>query len=270
LVQTLRAAADAIVIGTASYAQCFDATHGKCLWSHALGKGWGLLDATRDLLVVTDGKSVIASSAKESSKESSKRSPKSGELWSVPTSGGTVAARVSGKHLVLAEPGRLRVLALASGEEEWHAKSSGEVVLAGDRLLVPEGSHTSLIYSLHDVAAKKVKTSVALGRASATGVRVADGTLVAIVAGTGAVVLVDLHDAVEANRTATPPRGGVAGAWLAGPFLITTAPLAVAHLWGGIATPIPLVLSAAPGAVVVGPAQAIVRGADGNWWLEFS
>jgi outer membrane protein assembly factor BamB len=231
LVQTLRAGGDAIVIATAAQAQCFDAAHGKRLWSHALGKGWGLLDATRDLLVVTDGKRVIASSAKQSSK----RSPKNGELWSVPTSGGTVAARMSGKHLILAEPGRLRVLALASGEEEWHAKSSGGVVLAGDRLLVPEGSHTSLIYSLHDKAAKKVKTSVALGRASAAGVTVADGTLVAIVAGTGAVVLVDLPNAVEANRTATPPRGGVAGAWLAGPFLIMTAPLTVAHLWGGIA-----------------------------------
>jgi outer membrane protein assembly factor BamB len=258
MVQTLCAAADALAIGTAVQVQCFDAGRGKRLWHSSLGKGRRLLDATRDVMVVADGKSVIASS------------PKKGELWSVRTSGGSVAARVSGDSLVLAEPGRVRVLALASGEEQWHAKASGKVILAGGRLLVPEGSHTSLVYSLHDSVAKKLKTSVALARPSAAGVRVADGTLVPIVTGTGAVVLVDLPDAVDADRAAVAARGRVAAAWLAGPFLVTTAPLSVAHVWGGIATSIPLAMDPATGALVAGPAQVLIRGTDRSTWLEFS
>jgi hypothetical protein len=187
-------------------------------------------------------------------------------IWSVRTPHGPVAARVSSDRLILAEPGSVRVLILASGEDEWHAKASGEVVVAGGRLLVPEASHTSHVYSLHDSVAKKLKTSVALARPVSPSVRIVDGTLVATVTGAGAVVLVDLPDAVEADRTAPIPRGRVTGAWLAGPFLITTPPFSVAHLWGGIATSIPLDMDPLTGAL---PAQALVRG-DRSAWLEFS
>jgi hypothetical protein len=152
----------------------------------------------------------------------------------------------------------VRVLALANGEKEWQAKAAGEVVIAGNGLLVPGGSHTSHVYSLRDAVAKKLKTSVALGRPGLPSVRVVDGTLIATVTGAGGIVLVDLPDAVEVNRAAPAPRRRVEGAWLAGNFLITTPPLSVAHLWGGISTSIPL--APAIGALVAGPAQALIRG----------
>jgi len=82
------------------------------------------------------------------------------------------------------------------------------------------------------------------------------------VTGTGEIVLVDLPDAVEAGRAAPAPCSRVAGVMARRPFLITTPPFSVAHLWGGIATPIPLVMDPLTGALVAGPAQAIVRGAD--------
>lgn len=258
-VQTLRAAGDTIAMATAAEVLCFDAASGKPLWKHFIeAKGWRLLDATRDVMVVAYNGQVYVSSHKGS------------EICAISTSKGTVDARLSGDRLILAEPGRASVVALESGEEEWHAKASGEVVVSGDRVLVPGGGHTSHVYSLHDKAAKKVKTDAALGRPGSTSVRVVDGTLVAVVTGTGGIVLVDLLDAAEAHRTTPTSSRGIQGAWLAGSFLIASAPLSVSNLWGGVATPIPLVLSAAPGAVVVGPAQAIVRGADGNSWLEFS
>jgi hypothetical protein len=255
-VQVLRAGGDAIALGTAEGVLCFDAGCGDLLWSASL-RGGRLLDATRELMVVTDGKRVIAAS------------PECGELWSAPTSGGSIAARVSCDRLVVAEAGKASVVALASGEEDWRAKTTGEVVVADGRLLVPGGSHTSLVYSLRESSAKKVKTAAPLARAAAPSVRIVDGTLVAIVAGGGNVALVDLAEAAEAVCTAPVPRP-VEGAWLAGPFLVTAAPLSVAHLWGGIATPIPLAIDAATGAVVSGPAQALVRAAGRTTWLEFS
>jgi hypothetical protein len=258
MVQTLRAGGDTIAIGTAAELHCFDAKLGKLLWSQKLGgRSQRVLDATHNIMVIADGRSVIATS------------PKRGERWSVRTPHGPVAARVSGDRLILAEPGRVRVLVLASGEEEWRAKASGEVLVSRGRLLVPEGSHTSHVYSLHDSVAKKLKTSVALGRPSSPSVRMVDGTLVATVTGVGGIVLVDLPGAVEADRAAPLPRGRLTGAWLAGPFLITTPPLSVAHFWGGIATSIPLDMDPLTGALVAGPGQVLVRG-DRSAWLEFS
>jgi outer membrane protein assembly factor BamB len=258
-VQTLRAAGDTIAMATAAEVLCFDAASGKPLWKHFIKeKGWRLLVATPDVMVIAYNDQVVV------------RSHKGSEIFAIRAPKGAVDARISGDRLVLAEPGRASVVALASGEEEWHAKASGEVVISGDRVLVPGGGHTSHVYSLQDKAAKKVKTDAALGRPSSPSVRVVDGTLVAVVTGTGAIVLVDVLDAVEAHRTTPAPSRGIQAAWLAGSFLIATAPLSVSNLWGGVATPIPLVPSAAPGAVLVGPAQAIVRGADGNSWLEFS
>ncbi len=87
--------------------------------------------------------------------------------------------------------------------------------------------------------------------------------------GGGDVVFLDLADAVEADRAAPVPHP-VERAWLAGPFLITTPPFSVSNLWGGVATPIPLAVDAATGALVSGPAQALVRAADRSAWLEFS
>jgi len=257
-VQTLRAGGDTIAIATAAEVLCFDASLGEPVWRHALReKGWRLLDATRDVMVVAYNGLVFVSSHKGS------------EICAIRTSKGTVDARLSGDRLVLAEPGRASVVALASGEEEWHAKAFGEVVVAGGRVLVPGGGHASHVYSLHEKAATKVTTDAELGRPGAPSVRVVDGTLVAVVTGTGRVVLVDLLDAVEAHRT-TPAAGrGIQSAWLAGSFLIATAPLSVSNLWGGPPTPIPLALNPATSALVAGPGQAIVRG-DRNAWLEFS
>jgi hypothetical protein len=195
--------------------------------------------------------------------------PEREELWSIRTAGGPVAARVSCDRLVVSEPGRVSVLALESGEEEWRGKTPGEVVVAGDRLLVPGAGPTSLVYSLRDSAAKRFRTGASLGRPSAPGVRVVDGTLVPTVTGAGEVVLVDVADAAEASRAA-PTTLPVETAWLAGPFLITTPPLSVSHLWGGIATTIPLDLDPVTGALVAGPGQALVRTADRSAWLEFS
>jgi hypothetical protein len=258
-VQTLRAAGDAIAIGTAAEVLCFDAGRGNLLWKSLLrGKGDRLLDATRNVMVIAHAGRVIASSHKR------------GELWSVRTSGGPVDARVSGDQLVLAESGRVRVFALASGEEEWQAKTVGEVVISGNSLLVPGGGQASHIYSFRDSVAKKFKTGVALAKPGSPRVRVVDGTLVAIVNGAGKIVLVDLPGAVEADHATPASSLRVEGAWLAGPFLITTQPLSVAHLWGGIATPIPLTMNPATGTIVVGPAQALIRGDDRSARLEFS
>jgi hypothetical protein len=257
-VQVLRADADVIAIGTEAEARCFDIGSGELLWSGLLLEArWRLLDATREVMVVAEGERLIACS------------PERGELWSGRTSGGPVAARVSCDRLVLSEPGRVSVLALESGEEEWRGKTPGEVIVAGDRLLVPGAGRTSLVYSLHDSVAKRLKTSAALGRPAAPGVSILDGTLVATVTGAGDVVLLELAEAVEADRAAPVPRP-VEAAWLAGPFLITTPPLSVSHLWGGIATTIPLAVDPATGTLVAGHAQALVRGDDRNAWLEFS
>jgi len=75
--------------------------------------------------------------------------------------------------------------------------------------------------------------------------------------------------AVEAD-VAAPVPPSVERAWLAGPYLITTPPFSVSHLWGGIATPLPLAVDVATGAVVAGPGQALVRAGDRSAWLEFS
>jgi hypothetical protein len=256
-VQTLRAGGGAIILATAEEVRCLDPGSGDLLWSHPLRGGQQLLDATREVMVVMDGKRVVAAS------------PDRGELWSTRAPGGPVAARVSDGRLVVGESGRVRVVALASGEEEWHAKTTGEVLVADDRLLVPGGSHTSVVYSLGDSTAKKVKTSVPLSRTAAPGVRLLDGPVVATVTGGGDVVLLDLPNAAEVASTAPVP-GPVEGAWLAGPFLITARPLSVSHLWGGVATPIPLDADPAAGGLVTGAGQALVRSADRNAWLVFS
>jgi hypothetical protein len=257
-VEVLRAGGDVIALGTATETRAFDARSGELLEGGFIqGGSWQLLDATRDFMVVADGKRVIATS------------PERSELWSVRTSGGPVAARVSCDQLVVSEPGNVRVLALETGEEQWRRKTPGEVVLADGRLLVPGGGSTSLVYSLRDSAATRLKTGAPLARPTPPGVRVLDGPLVAVVGTAGEVALLNLPDAVEADRPALAARP-VEGAWLAGPFLITTPPLSVMHLWGGVATPIPLAMDATTGSLVAGPAQAIVRGADRSAWLEFS
>jgi hypothetical protein len=157
---------------------------------------------------------------------------------------------------------------LASGEEEWRGKTPGEVAVSGEHLLVPGGGNTSLVYSLRESTARKLRTSAAIARPATPGVTVIDGPLVPSVTGAGKVVLLKLADAAEAGAASTGRR--VEKAWLAGPFLVTTAPLSVAHLWGGIATPIPLALEPATGALVPGPAQALIRGTGRSGWLEFS
>jgi hypothetical protein len=255
-VQVLRAGGEAIAIGTDAEARSFDAGTGEQLWSAPL-RGGRLLDATRDVMVVGDGEHVIASS------------PEGGELWSVSTAGGPVAARVIGDRLVLSEEGRVTVLALEGGEEEWGAKTLGGVVVAGDRLLVRGGGRTSVVYSLRESDAKRFRTRAALARPAYPGVQVLDGPLVASVTAAGDVVLVDLAGAAEVDG-APPVQGSVKAAWLAGAFLITTPPLTVSHLWGGIATPIPLEVDPATGVLVPGPGQALVRGVDRTAWLEFS
>jgi len=216
-----------------------------------------LLAATRDVMVAADEKRVVVSS------------PERGELWSTRRSGGPVAARVGCDQLILSEPGQATVNALLSGEEQWRGETSGELVVAGDHLLIPGGARTSLVYSLRDLAATKVRTSTPLARPAPPGVRAFDGTLVAMVTGAGGIVLLDLADAVETDR-ATPVPQPVERAWLAGPFLIAAPPLSVSHLWGGVATPIPLAVATATAAVVSSPAQALVRAADRSAWLEFS
>jgi hypothetical protein len=256
-VQVLRAGGNVIAIATNADVRCFDAESGEPLWSNPLRRRIWLLDATRDVMVASDGECVTASS------------PERGELWSVRTAGGPVAARVSCEQLIVSEPGSVSVLALESGEERWHEKTSGELVVAVDRLLVPGSGPNSLVYSLRDSVDEKHRTGAALARPAAPGVRMVDGALVATVTGDGEVILLDLADSVEADRVAHAPRP-VEAAWLAGPFLITTPPFSISHLWGGIATPIPLPLDPATDAVVVGPAQALVRGADRSAWLEFS
>jgi hypothetical protein len=245
-------------IGTDADNRCFDAGSGEPLWTDSLRQGhFELLDVARGVLVAAGPERVIASS------------PERGELWSVRRSGHSVAARVSGDQLVVSEPGRVSVLALESGEERWQGKTSGEVVLADGRLLVPGSGHTSLVYSLRESAAEKLRTSVALAPPAPVGVRVLDGTLVVMVTGPGGVAFLDLAAAVEADR-APPVSGHVERAWLAGPFLVTAPSLSVAHLWGGVVSPIPLALIPATGALVAGPAQALVRAAERSAWLEFS
>jgi hypothetical protein len=257
-VQVLRAGGGVIALGTATEARAFDARSGKLLESgYIRGGSWRLLDATRDFMVVADGQQLIATS------------PERAEIWAVRTSGGPVAARVSCDQLIVSEPGSVRVLALETGEELWRRKTPGEVVVADGRLLVPGGGSTALVYSLRDSATTRLKTGAPLARPTPPGVRVLDGPVVAVVGTAGEVALLDLADAAEADRPASATRP-VDGAWLAGPFLITTPPLSVMHLWGGVATPIPLAMDATTGSLVAGSAQAIVRGADRNAWLEFS
>jgi hypothetical protein len=257
-VQVLRAGGDAITIGTETEARCFDAGTGEPLWDGwLLEEGLQLLDATRDVLVVADEKRVIAIS------------PDRAEFWSVRRSGGPVAARMSCDHLVVSEQGKASVLALASGEEQWRGKTAGELVVADERLLVPGDGQSSLVYGLRDSAVTKIRTSAALARPVRPGVRILDGTLVPAVTGAGPVVLLDLADSVEAESTAPVPHS-VERAWLAGPFLIATPPLSVSHLWGGVATAIPLALDPTIGALVAGPAQALVRSAERTVWLDFS
>ena len=96
-----------------------------------------------------------------------------------------------------------------------------------------------------------------------------DGTLVATVTGAGEVVLLTWSTRRRVDHAAPVPRP-VERAWLAGPFLITTPPLTVAHLWGGISTSIPFDVDRATGALVAGAGQALVRGTDRSAWLEFS
>jgi len=115
----------------------------------------------------------------------------------------------------------------------------------------------------------RIKTGATLARPAPPGVRIVDGPLVAAVTGTGGVALVDLVDAAEADGL-PPLLRPVERAWLAGSFLMTSPPLVVSHLWGGVATEIPLPLDPAIGAVVVGPSQALVRGAERSVWLELS
>jgi PQQ-like domain len=257
-VQVLRASNDVIALDTATEARCFDAGSGELLWSNRLRKRrWQLLDATRDVLVLADGERVLACS------------PERGELWSVETSGGPVAARVSCDRLVVSEQGRVSVLGLAAGEDEWSEQTRGEIVVAGENVLVPGRGRTSHVYSLRESAVKKLKTSAPIDRPAPPGVRLLDGTIVPIVTDAGGIVLLDLAEASEADRSKAVTRP-VERAWLAGPFLITTPPLSVAQLWGGIATPIPLTLDPATSAVVAGPAQALVRAAEQSAWLEFS
>jgi hypothetical protein len=122
---------------------------------------------------------------------------------------------------------------------------------------------------LRESAAKKLKTSAPIDRPAPPGVKLLDGTIVAAVTDTGGVLLLDLSEATESGRAA-PVARPVEKAWLAGPFLITTPPLSVSQLWGSIATPIPLNLDPATGALVTGPAQALVSAADRSAWLEFS
>jgi hypothetical protein len=258
-VRLLRAGGDVIAIATDADVRCFDAGSGEPLWSESLRKGrLQLLDATRYVMVAGDDERVMVTS------------PERGELWSVRRSGGPVAARVSGEQLIVSEPGRVSVLALESGEERWQEKNSGELVIADGYLLVAGSGRTSLVYSLRESVAEKLKTSVALAHPAAPSVRIVDGTLVATVTGAGGVVYLDLAGRVEADLAAPAPGPAVERAWLAGPFLITTPPFSVSHLWGGIATSIPLALNAATGALVAGPAQALVRGAERSAWLEFS
>jgi hypothetical protein len=257
-VQALRAGGDVITISTDAEARCFDAGSGDLLWDALLlEERLQLLDATRDVLVVADPKRVIAVL------------PRRGELWSVRRSGGPVAARVSCEQLVVSESGRACVLALESGEEHWRGKTSGELVVADDRVLVPGSGCISLVYSLRESVTEKLKTSAALDRPAPPAVRILDATLVATVTGAGGVVFLDLAGTVEVDL-ASPVPGSVERAWLAAPFLITTPPLSVSHLWGGIATPIPLALDSVTGALVAGPGQALIRGADRSAWLEFS
>jgi hypothetical protein len=257
-VRMLRASGDAITIGTETEARCFDARTGEPLWDGwLLEEGLQLLDATRDVLVVADEKRMIAIS------------PDRAELWSVRRSGGPVAAQMSCDQLVVSEQGKVSVLALASGEEQWRGKTAGELVLADERLLVPGSGQTSLVYALRDSAVTKIRTSAALARPVRPGVRILDGTLVPVVTSAGAVVLLDLSKSVEAKGTA-PVLHSAERAWLAGPFLIGTPPLSVSHLWGGVTTAIPLALDPAIGALVAGPAQALVRSAERSAWLKFS
>lgn len=257
-VEVMRAGGGVIAISTGGDVRCFDAGSGELLWRDSLRDGrLQLLAATRDILVAADPERVIASS------------PERGELWSVRTTGGPVAAQLSCDQLVISEPGRVTVLGLEGGEERWLGKTSGELLLADGRLLVPGRGRTSLVYSLRDSVATKVRTSATLARPAPPGLRAFDGTFVATVTGAGGVTFLDLADAVEADRAAPLPNP-VERAWLAGPFLITTPPLSVSHLWGGIPTPIPLDLDPATGALVAGTAQALVRAADRGAWLEFS
>jgi hypothetical protein len=258
-VRTQCSAGDSIAIATARTILCFDAGCGDLLWSSLLkGRDQRLLDATRHFKVIAHAGHVTVSS------------PEDGELWSVRTAKGRVAARVCGDQLVLAEPDCVRVLKLAGGDEEWSAKVAGEVVVAGENLLVPGGNDTSLIYSLGRSTARKLETDVALARPRPLGIKIVDSTLVAIVTAESKVVLVDLAAAAEFDRKSSASSRLVEEAWLAGSFLMTTPPLAVTHLWGGVATPIPVATETLTGAVAVGPAQAIVRGTDRNVWLEFS
>jgi hypothetical protein len=257
-VQVLRAGGDVIAIATDSEVRCFDAGSGQLLWVDSLRKKrWQLLDATRDVMIASDGELVIASSSER------------GELWSFRTASGPVAARVSCEQLLVSEPGTVRILALESGEEQWRGKAFGELVVADGHLLVPGSGRTSLVYSLRELVASKLKTSAALARPAAPRVRILEGTLVATVTGAGGVAFLDLARIVEADVAAHVSRP-VEKAWLAGSFLITTPPLSVSHLWGGIATPIPLEVDRATGALETGPAQALVRSAERTAWLEFS
>jgi hypothetical protein len=208
-------------------------------------------------MVVSDGERVIVSSAE------------GGDLWSVRTTGSSTDARVTCEQLIVSEPGRVSVLALESGEEQWQGRTFGELVVADDHLLVPGSGRTSLVYSLRESAAGKLKTTAPFAPSGSAGVRVLDGTLVAAVTGAGGVTFLDLARTVETD-VAAPLPSAVERAWLAGPYLITTPPLLVSHLWGGIATRISLEVDPATGALVAGPAQALVGGAERRAWLEFS
>jgi hypothetical protein len=171
-------------------------------------------------------------------------------------------------QLVVSEEGRVSILSLDSGEVRWRSKTSGELVVAADHLLVPRDGQSSTIYSLRDSAVTKVRTRATLARPARPGVRMLDGTVVPAVTSAGAVVLLDLVDSVELEGPASVRP--VERAWLAGTFLITNPPLSVSHLWGGVATQIPFDVDPAVGALIPGPGQALLRGVGRCAWLEFS
>lgn len=257
-VQSLRAGGDVIAIATAAAAHCFDASCGDLLYRVPLGEGrQRLLDATGEAVVVAEKGRVIG------------LSPECGELWSVKTTRRLVAGRVCGDSLVLAEEGRVTVRSLADGEERWRARTAGEAVVTGGNLFVPGRGPTSHVYDLVDGVASTVRTGRSVARPAPPAIRMLDGTLVPVVTSAGDVLILDLVGMEMVDRASHTTRPADA-AWLAGPFLMTTPALSVTHLWGGVATPIPLVVEAGFGSVVTGPGQAIVRSADRGAWLVFS
>jgi hypothetical protein len=260
-VRLIRGAGDAVIIGTSRGLYAFDPETGSRLWACPReGQSPKVLDVTREQIVAIDRGNLMVGPPCE---------PAS---WSIKLADRTAVARVMSDRLIIAEHSRTTIRALSDGEVAWRGKSFGEIVASERHILVPGSASTSIVYSLDDAAPAKLTLTSPVDPRTGPRISIVDGPLAPVVAESGDLLLVDLSDALELGRLPRVPRiREAARAWLAGGFVLTSSPptLWVSHIWGGVATVLPLQLVSGTDSVATGDGDAIVRSSEGTRWLRF-